>query len=147
MRCPGGAHRFDVVVVAAGAGTSALAAQVGIDTPATLEHHVRLRARSRVPPASRPGSTARTSGCTRTSTAAAPAGGRSGVLDPELTHWERGREAVAEASRRAVLEHVRERLTVRPVITDSLYCTHAPGLGDGIEFCNGPVLVVYGENS
>ena len=40
VRCPGGAHRFDVV--AAGAGTSALAAQVGIDTPATLEHHVRF---------------------------------------------------------------------------------------------------------
>jgi sarcosine oxidase len=36
---------------------------------------------------------------------------------------------------------------VRPVSTDSLYCTHVPGLGDGIEFRrSGPVLVVYGEN-
>jgi sarcosine oxidase len=36
---------------------------------------------------------------------------------------------------------------VQPTILDSLYCTHVPNMGDGIEFRrNGPVLAVYGEN-
>jgi hypothetical protein len=39
---PTGKARFDVVVVAAGAGTSPLAAQVGIYTPTALAHHVRF---------------------------------------------------------------------------------------------------------
>jgi sarcosine oxidase len=148
VRCPGGAHRFDAVVVAAGAGTSALAAQVGIDTPATLEHHVRFTFPFEGPAGVPAWIDSPDLGLHTYQHRSGP--GRwsvGGALDPELTHWERGREAVAEASRRAVLEHVRERLTVRPVITDSLYCTHVPGLGDGIEFRrNGPVLVMYGEN-
>ncbi|OLT03814.1 hypothetical protein BJF90_03935 [Pseudonocardia sp. CNS-004] len=37
-----GGSRFDAVLVAAGAGTAALAAQVGIAVPGELEHHARF---------------------------------------------------------------------------------------------------------
>ena len=41
---PGGRRdaRFDAVVLAAGAGTAALAAEVGIDLPSALQHHARF---------------------------------------------------------------------------------------------------------
>ena len=39
---PSGGSRYDAVVIGAGAGTSALAAQVGIYTPPALAHHVRF---------------------------------------------------------------------------------------------------------
>ena len=152
VRCPSGIHRFDAVVVAAGAGTSALAAQVGIDTAAELAHHVRFTF-----PLHEPAGRA----ATIPAWIDAPAAGLhtyqhrtgpgrwsvGGSLDPELTRWERGRDAVAADSRRAVLDHVRAQLTVPPEVVGSLYCTHAAGLGDGIEFRrSGRFLVVYGEN-
>jgi len=48
--------------------------------------------------------------------------------------WEVGRDAAIEASRLAVLDFVRTRLTVDPTLVESVYCTTVPNLGDGVEF-------------
>ena len=80
VRAGGATHRFDAVVLAAGADTAALAAQVGVDLPSTLEHHARFTFRSRIRPRRRDGprgSTARPRGCALTSTAAGRGAGRS----------------------------------------------------------------------
>jgi sarcosine oxidase len=145
---PRGGSRFDAVVIAAGTGTSALAAQVGMYTPTGLVHHVRFtfpvvessRWQAWIDsPAEGLGTYQHRSGRGRWSV--------GGSVDPALVAWEVGREAATAASREAVLDYVRERLTVDPTIVDSLYCTHVPKTGDGIEFRrNGPVLAVYGEN-
>jgi glycine/D-amino acid oxidase-like deaminating enzyme len=144
----GGGSPYGAVVLAAGAGTSGLAAQVGIHTPAALSHHVRFTFRAdpgeRWPawidsPAEGLGTYQHRSGPGQWSVGAS--------LDPSLTAWEVGRDAAAATSREAVLGYVRERLTVPPIVVDSLYCTHVPGAGDGIEFRrSGPFLAVYGEN-
>ena len=145
---PSGAGRYDAVVIAAGAGTSALAAQAGIYTPPALAHHVRftfpidhsVRWQAWIDrPAEGMGTYQHRSGPGQWSI--------GGSLDPALTAWEVGREEATAASRQAVLGYVREHLRVAPTILDSLYCTHVPNTGDGIEFRrNGPVLTVYGEN-
>jgi hypothetical protein len=68
-------------------------------------------------------------------------------VDPSLTAWEVGRDAAVEASRKAVLEYARSRLTVDPTIVDTVYCTTVPNRGDGVEFRrNGPILAIYGDN-
>ncbi len=145
---PSGRSHYDAVVIAAGAGSSALAAQVGIYTPPSLAHHVRFT----FPiddsvwwqawidrPAEGMGTYQHRSGPGQWSV--------GGSVDPVLTDWEVGREEATAASRGAVLDYVRERLRVQPTILDSLYCTHVPNMGDGIEFRrNGLVLAVYGEN-
>lgn len=144
-----GRSRFDVVVLAAGAGTSPLAAQVGIYTPCALVHHVRFGF---------PAARADDWMCWIDD----PAGGLTtyqhrtgpgvwsvgGSLDPAQVAWEVGPDAAAAASRDAVLRHVREHLAVEPRVVDSLYCTTTtPGLGDGFRVRrSGPVLAVYGSN-
>lgn len=145
---PNGAGHYDAVVIAAGAQTSALAAQVGIHTPPALAHHVRFSfpIDDATPwqawidrPAEGLGTYQHRSGHGQWSV--------GGSVDPALTAWEVGPDEATAASRAAVLDYVRERLTVQPRILDSLYCTHAPDMGDGIEFRRkGPVLAVYGEN-
>jgi sarcosine oxidase len=145
---PSGSAQFDAVVVVAGTGTQALAAQVGIPTPATLAHHVRFTF-----PLHRPGPWA--------SWIDKPAGGMStyqhqngpgtwavgGDVDPDLTAWEAGREAAAAASEHAVLRYARRHLDVEPRVVDRLYCAVHPGLGDGFEIRrSGAVVVAYGEN-
>lgn len=145
---PSGSGRYDAVVLAAGAGTSALAAKAGIYTPPTLAHHVRFtfpiddssRWQAWIDrPAEGMGTYQHHSGPGQWSV--------GGSVDPALTAWEVGREDATAASRDAVLDYVREHLTVQPTILDSLYCTHVPNTGDGIEFRrHGPVLAVYGEN-
>jgi sarcosine oxidase len=143
-----GAERFDAVVLAAGAGTSPLAAQVGIHTPPGLEHHVRfgfpVAESARWPawidiPAAGMGTYQHLSGPGRWSV--------GGHVDPARTAWEVGPEAAAAALEEAVLEYARERLTVEPTVVERLYCTATPNAGDGISFRRaGPVLAVYGEN-
>jgi sarcosine oxidase len=143
----GGAGRFDAVVLAAGAGTSALASQVGLSTPAELQHHVRFT----FPVGDGPwqawidtpedglGTYQHRSGPGRWSV--------GGSVDPALVVRHVGRDAAVEASREVVLAYARERLAVEPRIVESLYCTHVPDTGDGIEFRRaGRVLAVYGEN-
>ncbi|MBC8090396.1 MAG: hypothetical protein H7Y15_00290 [Pseudonocardia sp.] len=142
-----GVAEFDAVVLAAGASTSHLAAQVGIHTPPQLAHHVRF--------------TFAVEGSGWQSWIDKPADGLStyqheagaglwavgGTLDPTETAWERGRESAVAASRRVITEYAATKLRVRPEIVDSLYCTTVPGLGDGVEFRrNGPILAVYGDN-
>jgi sarcosine oxidase len=143
----GGVAEFDAVVLAAGASTSHLAAQVGIYTPPLLAHHVRF--------------TFAVDGSGWQSWIDKPANGLStyqheagrgrwavgGQVDPAEVAWERGRESAVEASRRVIADYAARYLTVRPEIVDSLYCTTVPNLGDGVEFRrNGPFLAVYGDN-
>ena len=145
---PSGKARFDAVVVAAGAGTSPLAAHVGIYTLPSRAHHVRFTFpidRSAMWPCwiNKP--------ATGMSTYQHPSGSGmwsvGGSLDPALPAWEVGREAAAAASEEAVLRYVREQLTVQPRILDRLYRTTTPELGGGFEVRRiGPVLAVYGEN-
>lgn len=142
-----GVAKFDAVVLAAGANTSHLAAQVGIYTPPQLAHHVRF--------------TFAVEGSGWQSWIDKPADGLStyqheagpglwavgGTLDPNETAWERGRESAVAASRQVISEYAATKLRVRPEIVDSLYCTTVPQLGDGVEFRrNGPFLAVYGDN-
>ena len=144
-----GAARFDAVLIAAGAGTSPLAAQVGIYTPTTLSHHVRfsfpLGPGPERPcwidkPAGEPGTYQHQTGPGRWSV--------GGHVDPAATVWELGGDAAAASSQEAALAYARERLTVEPRIVESLYCTHTPDLGDGIHLRRGAGVVhaVYGEN-
>jgi sarcosine oxidase len=130
-----------------GANTSHLAAQVEIYTPPMLAHHVRF--------------TFNVDGGGWQSWIDKPRGGVGtyqhqagpsqwavgGHVDPSLTAWEVGPDAAIEASRVALLEYVRARLTVDPTIVESVYCTTVPNLGDGVSFRrNGPVLAVHGDN-
>jgi sarcosine oxidase len=141
-----GMAEFDGVVLAAGAGTAHLGAQVGIYTPPLVAHHVRF--------------TFRLDGEGWQSWIDNPTIGFGtyqhqagpglwavgGHVDPALTAWEVGREAAYEVSRDAVVEYVEKHLTVDPTIVDSVYCTTAP-LGDGVQFRrNGSVLAIYGAN-
>ncbi len=143
----GGVAEFDALIVAAGASTSHLAAQVGIYTPPPLAHHVRF--------------TFAVDGSGWQSWIDKPADGLStyqheagpgrwavgGQVDPAEVAWERGRESAVAASRRVITDYAARYLTVRPEIVDSLYCTTVPNLGDGVEFRrNGPILAVYGDN-
>jgi len=142
-----GATEFDAVVLAAGASTSHLAAQVDIYTPPLLAHHVRF--------------TFAVEGSGWHSWIDKPADGLStyqheagpgrwavgGQVDPAATAWENGRESAVAASRQVISDYVAKALKVRPEILDSLYCTTVPLLGDGVEFRrNGPILAVDGDN-
>ena len=147
VRVGGATHAFDAVVLAAGAGTAALAAEVGIDLPSALQHHARF--------------TFPLDGGPRPAWIDAPAAGlrtyqhRSGpgrwsvggTVDAAAVAWAVGPEEATRASREAVLRFARERLTVVPEVVETLYCTHAPDTGDGITFArSGAVLAVWGEN-
>ena len=147
VRVGGATPAFDAVVLAAGAGTAALAAEVGIDLPSALQHHARF--------------TFPLDGGPRPAWIDAPAAGlrtyqhRSGpgrwsvggTVDAAAVVWAVGPEEATRASRAAVLRFARERLTVVPEVVETLYCTHAPDTGDGITFArSGAVLAVWGEN-
>jgi len=147
VRVGGATPAFDAVVLAAGAGTAALAAEVGIDLPSALQHHARF--------------TFPLDGGPRPAWIDAPAAGlrtyqhRSGpgrwsvggTVDAAAVAWAVGPAEATRASRAAVLRFARERLTVVPEVVETLYCTHAPDTGDGITFArSGAVLAVWGEN-
>jgi len=147
VRVGGVPRRFDAVVLAAGAGTAALAADVGVDLPSALQHHARftfaLPDRPRPAWIDAPPTGLRTyqhrSGPGRWSV--------GGTVDAAAVAWEVGPEEATRASRDAVLRFARERLTVVPEVVETLYCTHAPDTGDGITFArSGAVLAVWGEN-
>lgn len=149
VRAGGGLRRFDAVVLAAGAGTAALAADVGIDAPSALEHHARFTFPLPDPPSSPPAwIDSPPAGLPTYQHRSGP--GRwsvGGTLDAASVAWELGPEAATGASREVVLAYARERLTVVPDVVETLYCTHAPATGDGITFArSGSVLAVWGEN-
>ena len=143
----GGRAEYDAVLLAAGAGTAHLAAQVGIYTSPRLSHHLRCtfpvadgdwQAWIDVPP-DRPGTYQHRAGPGRWAV--------GGHVDPALTVWEAGREAAEIASRAALLDYARAHLAVEPTIVDEIYCTSIPNLGDGVHLRrNGPVLAIYGDN-
>lgn len=150
VHTPSGVHPFDAVVLAAGAGTAALAAEAGIDLPMALEHHARFTFPLAESPGVRPPAwiDAPADGLPTYQHRTGP--GRwavGGTVDAALVAWENGPDVATKASREVVLEHARARLSVEPTVVESLYCTHAPATGDGIVFRrNGPVLAVWGEN-
>ena len=142
-----GTAEYDAVILAAGANTSHLAAQVGIYTPPLLDHHVRFTFpvggdgwQSWIDkPLNEPGTYQHQAGPGLWAV--------GGYVDPSLTTWEIGRDAAIEASRTALLEYARSRLKVEPVVVESVYCNRTPNLGDGVEFRrNGPILTVHGDN-
>jgi sarcosine oxidase len=143
-----GRARFDAVLLAAGAGTAPLAAEVGIAVPGELEHHARFTFpvdpavawRSWIDlPATGMGTYQHASGPGRWAV--------GGHLDPAATAWEFGRDASTAAARAAVLDYAREHLTVEPRIVETIYCTPTPGLGDGFHVQRaGRVVAVHGEN-
>lgn len=143
----GGRAEYDALVLAAGANTSYLAAQVGICTPPLLAHHVRLTFRADGDdwqswidkPPGEVGTYQHQSGPGLWAV--------GGYVDPSLTVWEAGRDAAIEASRLALLDYARTRLTVDPTIVESIYCTTVPKLGDGVNFRrSGQILAIYGDN-
>ena len=149
---PSGTLRVDAVVLAAGAGTSALAAQVDIATPGALVHHARFTFPVDEPSDGRPWQawidTPADGGlATYQHRSGSGQWAVGGSVDPALIAWEVGREAAVAASREVVLAYARERLAVVPRVVETVYCTHVPNVGDGITFFrNGPVLAVDGEN-
>lgn len=143
-----GSSRFDVVLLAAGAGTSELAARVGIAVPAELEHHARFTFPVDAAVAWRSWIDLPAAGLGTYQHASGP--GRwavGGHLDPAATAWPVGRDAATAVSRDAVLEYAREHLAVEPRIVETVYCTPTPGLGDGFRIQRADrVVAVHGEN-
>jgi sarcosine oxidase len=143
---------FDAALICAGAGTSALAAGAGIDTPSALEHHLRVSFPVR-PGSSGPWQCWITEPAgevlgTYQHQAARGSWAVGGDLDPALVAWEGGRDAAEQASLRVLTAYAAEHLPfVEPRPIARVYCTHDPALGDGLQFVrNGRVLATYGEN-
>jgi sarcosine oxidase len=143
---------FDAALICAGAGTSALAAGVGIDIPSTLEHHLRVSfpLRSGAPEPLQCWITAPTAGIPGTYQHVAAPGtwAVGGDVNPALVAWEGGRHAAEQASLEVLTAYAAEHLPlVEPRPIAGVYCTHDPALGDGLQFRrNGRVLTTYGEN-
>ncbi len=151
-----GRWRCDSVVIAAGEGTTPLAAAAGVDVPAGLLHHARFTFTLRNPDSSpacwldrseawRPGFT--------TYSHAIGEQGRwaiGGSLDESDTRWDLGAATVIERSRTVVTRYVREHLDgVIPEVIDTLYCNHtaSPASDDGFGAArNGAVFAVWGDN-
>lgn len=134
----------DAVVVCAGAGTSALAATVGLYTPPLLEHHVRFSFPVRDGGPFQSWITSDT--YQHASTAGTWTVGAQ--VARAAVAWEVGPEAAEKASRDVVTTYVAENLpAIEPRVIGRLYCTHNPDLGDGFRFLRrGRILAVYGEN-
>ncbi|MGN9906662.1 FAD-dependent oxidoreductase [Phytohabitans sp. LJ34] len=149
VHTPEGAVDADAVLIAAGAGTSSLAAQVGLYTPTVLAHHVRFTfATTRTGPLS--AWIDQSSGRMATYQHMARPGrwAVGGLLDHAATAWEAGRAEATRAAREAVLDYVRVHLDgVVPEVLDEVYCTTMAGLGDGFHLRRrGPFTAVYGDN-
>ncbi|HEY2204037.1 MAG TPA: FAD-dependent oxidoreductase [Pseudonocardia sp.] len=169
-------ERFDACVLAAGAGTPALAAQVGMTVPGQLSHHCRFTVTLRGADTALD-TTAGAALDTALDTAVGGGDGPPCLLDkggawrPGFTSYQQltgpGRWAVgahwpdavsglhqidraafvAEARARTV-EYVRENLPgADPEPVEELYCDNYEGWGDGFEVRRaGGVLAVYGDN-
>ncbi|MFL6116106.1 MAG: FAD-dependent oxidoreductase [Catenulispora sp.] len=149
----GGSWVCDSVVIAAGASTPRLAAQVGIEVPDTLVHHARftfpLREPRATPPCWLDWAGGWQPGFSSYGHLAGPGlWAVGGHLPVGQTRWDLGREAVTEASRRIVTQYVTEHVTgAEPAIVDTVYCDVMLDLGDGILSArSGPVLAVWGNN-
>ncbi len=150
---PSGRAEHDVVLVAAGAATSPLAAQVGLYTPTALEHAVRISFATQGSVAGSPETwqcwiDTPVEGLGTYQHRSGPGTWSIGAhLDPSRTAWEVGREAAVAATEQALLRYVREHLHVEPRIVDRLYCVTTPNSDDGFTILRkGSVLAVYGDN-
>jgi sarcosine oxidase len=148
-----GWQSFECGVIAAGARSTELARQVGIDVPPPAAHHVRftfaLRDADARPPCLIDRTEAWQSGFTTYQHLTEP--GRwavGGHLPAELCSWERGRDAVVNDSRRLVSDYVREcarGLADEPL--DELYCDIGDSWDDGYTVKrHGGFLALYGDN-
>lgn len=139
----------DAVVVAAGAGTPALAAPLGVEVPDTLEHHTRFTFAGPADHAchldGRADGVLASTYQHRTRSGHWAVGGHLPDAD---TAWELGADEVARRSRAAVVDHVRRHLEhLDPTPVDELRCTPMRGAGDGVHTARaGAVHVVWGDN-
>ncbi|MFC4854869.1 NAD(P)/FAD-dependent oxidoreductase [Actinophytocola glycyrrhizae] len=148
-----GVHEVDHVVVAAGKGSTDLAAQVDLYLPTQLSHHVRFTFRLKDPDQSPPCWIDETAswrdGVTSYQHMAGPGLWAVGLnLPPELELWERGREEVVGHSRELALTYVHDALVgVDDEIVEEVYCDTPTSLGDGVHVSTtGPVTVIWGAN-
>jgi glycine/D-amino acid oxidase-like deaminating enzyme len=143
----------DAVVIAAGAGTAGLAADVGIEVPTELTHHARFTFATRdalaVHACWMERSEAWRPGFTSYGHSTAPGRWAVGAhLPAEDTAWQLGRTEATRRAREAVTAYVREYVgDVEPQVLETVYCDVTPGLGDGISVeRSGPVCAVWGDN-
>jgi sarcosine oxidase len=148
-----GVHEVDRVVVAAGRGTTELAAQVDMYLPVELSHHARFTFRLKdadtEPPCWLDSTESWRDGITSYQHLSGPGLWAIGLnLPRELEEWERGREEVVDHSRALVLEYVRDTLTgIHDEIVEELHCDAPSTLGDGVHVATtGPVTLVWGAN-
>lgn len=139
----------DAVVVAAGAGTPALVAPLGIAVPDTVEHHTRFTFTG---PADQPCHLdGRADGALTSTYQHRTSAGHwaiGGHLPDADTDVELGADEVARRSRAAIVDHVRRHLPhLDPTPVAELRCTPTRGLDDGVHTARaGAVHVVWGEN-
>jgi sarcosine oxidase len=147
-----GDETFDSLVVTAGAGTAKLAAGLGVEVPARLEHHARFTFPLRDPAASPPcwidNAEAWRPGVTSYQHLVAPGLWAIGAALPAgEARWELGADAVTAHSREVAERYVAEYVTgAEPAVVDTVHCDSG-GLGDGLTAARvGPVLVLWGDN-
>lgn len=140
---------FDATIIAAGAGTPELAAQVGMHTPSEMQHTLRLTFRLNVGVESpqcwidKP-----LDGISTYQHENTPGQWAVGAhMPPDDVAWEVGRDHAEKASARVVQDYVATTLDrVDPTEIGRVYCTH-PNLGDGFHILRqGSILAFYGDN-
>jgi sarcosine oxidase len=148
-----GVHEVDRVVIAAGRGSTELAAQVELYLPTDLSHHARFTFRLKdpdaVPPCWLDGTESWREGITSYQHLSAPGLWSVGLnLPPSEQAWERGRAEVIDESRDLVRAYVRETLVgVDDEIVEEVHCDAPASLGDGVHVATtGPVTVIWGAN-
>lgn len=151
---PSGGEYFDACVLAAGAATPALAAQVGLVVQARPAHHARFTFRlphsSAPPPCLLDKSESWRPGFTSYQHLTAPGRWAVGAHQAGLD------ELVGEVDRQAAIDRARELTTayVREMVPDAdpepieqIYCDSHPDWGDGFAVQRaGAVLEVHGDN-
>lgn len=149
----GGVMECDACVIAAGAHTGWLAAQVGLTVPSTFGHHVRftfpMADTSARPPCLIDRSQSWYPGFTSYQHLTAPGRWAVGAhLSGELAAGAEDRESFTRRSRRCTEQYVQENLPgvgVEPI--EELYCDVLDGWGDGFVIQrSGAVLTLQGDN-
>lgn len=149
VHTPEGTHQADAVIIAAGADTPALAAQVGLRAPTALAHHARftfaLCAAGDFQCWIAQSSTGLSTYQHMNAAGQWAVGAHFEAFD---VAWAAGCAQAAEVSRKAVTQYVATELDmVEPGVIKEMYCSIDPSLGDGFWFPRSArVLAIYGEN-
>jgi sarcosine oxidase len=149
-----GSWECDSVLVAAGTGTAALVAPLGIRAPGELVHHVRFTFPLAVNVGSARCWLERSGGwrpgfSTYGHSVGPGAWAIGGHLPADDVAWSLGPEEAGKRSLAALQAYIGEFLggSVGVEPRDEVYCAVTPGLGDGVTAARkGPVLAVWGEN-